>query len=207
MADIFPAIFVVVDFETATPTGRPPEPIELAAMRFGTGALANIDTSFEEFIRLPSGVELTSFDTNQTGIIRSDIEEARLATDVLGALERLVEGDDIIVAQNAKYEAAIFSRLLPSTAKLNSLPFIDTILLAKRVLGHLDQFNLGSLATALGIKIPIVRHRAMIDVSLTRKVFIQLLAKAIRQGEIRSRKDLERVASVNARKRDQLTLF
>ena len=200
-------LYVVVDFETITPTGRSPEPIELAAIRFGVIASSRPDNEFCEFIKPPPGVGLTQFDIRQTGIVDRNLADARSAADILNQFDGFLTGTEILVAQNAKYEASIFSRLLPPTAKVNCLPFVDTIQLAKRILPGLTSYSLDSIATATRIEIPSSRHRAMVDVKLTRNVFESLVAIGIDTHLIANSEDIKRIANIRVRRSDQLNLF
>jgi hypothetical protein len=58
------AAFVIVDFETITPARKPPEPIELAAMRVKPGL--HIDQHFRAnwLIKPPDDAPFTTFDTH-----------------------------------------------------------------------------------------------------------------------------------------------
>ena len=70
------ASFVVLDFETLTPKGRPPEPLELGAMRINPGFRIDPKFRISWLIRPPDGVPITPFDTAQTGIRWEDVHAA-----------------------------------------------------------------------------------------------------------------------------------
>lgn len=65
--------FLVIDFETITPKGRSPEPIEVGILKIKEN---NIDKelSFDWLIRPPKDLHLTYFDTIQTGIREKDLK-------------------------------------------------------------------------------------------------------------------------------------
>lgn len=170
------ASFIVVDFETVTPKGRPAEPIELAAMRVGAGL--KIDASFQVdlLIKPPEGAPITPFDTAQTGIRPSDVENAPDARTALGQLEELVQGDEFVfVAQNARYEAGILLRFADVCPHVASVPFIDTVRLGKYLVPDLSNHKLETLAEHFALPLPPDRHRALPDVRLTTLIFLNLV--------------------------------
>ncbi len=174
------ASFVVIDFETVTPPKRPPEPIELAAMRIIPGL--RIDQQFRAswFIKPPDGAPLTSFDTRQTGIRWEDLCDKPPATAILQEFEKLVCNElailpAVLVAHNASYEANIVWRFAESCPALAALPFVDTIALAKQFIPTLHSYRLDALAQYFSLPIPSNRHRALPDVQLTVQVFLRLV--------------------------------
>lgn len=64
--------FLVIDFETITPKGRPPEPIEVGILRIKQKKIDN-NASIDWLIKPPEGLHLTRFDTSQTGITEQDL--------------------------------------------------------------------------------------------------------------------------------------
>ena len=64
--------FLVIDFETITPKGRPPEPIEVGILRIKQNKIDN-NASIDWLIKPPEGLHLTRFDTSQTGITEQDL--------------------------------------------------------------------------------------------------------------------------------------
>lgn len=202
--DIKSACFVVLDFETVTPKGRPPEPIELAAMRIMPGLIvdSNFDVNF--LIRPPAEAPITPFDTAQTGIRWEDVEDAPSVEGILAQFQSaLRDCNPVLVAQNAKYEAAIIRRLSEHCSDVARMPFVDTILLAKHLFPGLANYKLDTLAQHLSIAIPRRRHRALPDVELTLRVFLKLLEAGQNQG-IKKIIDMRRVADID-RKSEDLT--
>lgn len=170
------APFVVLDFETVTPAGRSPEPMELATMRLAPGLTIDLDFRLSWLICPPADVPLTAFDTRQTGIRTQDIEHAPNAATVLRAFdERLQAETPLVVAHNAHYEAAIVQRSAAVCPHVATLPFLDTVALGKYFVPSLDNYKLDTLAQHFGLPIPAQRHRALPDVELTVQIFLRLL--------------------------------
>jgi len=111
---------VVIDFEYTTPTGARPEPIEVAvqAVKIREGSLERI-ASWEALMRPPQHAELTTFDTNQTGITLEMLADQPPAAEVLAELDRqFTAGPYLLVAHNAPAEAAS-SVIIASTAPIS----------------------------------------------------------------------------------------
>jgi DNA polymerase III subunit epsilon len=188
------ATFVVLDFETVTPKGRPPEPLELAALRIGIGLEVDKRFRFDSLIKPPADAPITEFDTAQTGIRPSDVEASATAASVMRDFDQLVrEHPGILVAHNASYEANILSRYPEDCPYVATLPIIDTVALARHVLPGLFNYKLDALARRFDIPIPTERHRALPDVELTVRVFIKLLDDPRSPQTI---KELRRVAGI-----------
>ena len=101
--------FLVIDFETITPKGRSPEPIEVGVLRIKQNQIDK-DESVNYFIKPPAGLQLTKFDTNQTGIKEKDLEGKPNALTVMKRIDKsCTKKDYVFIAQNAKYEANILS--------------------------------------------------------------------------------------------------
>lgn len=168
--------FVVVDFETVTPKGRPPEPLELAALRLEPGLVLDPTCCFSWLIRPPADAPLTEFDTRQTGIRAQDIVDAPDAATVLHRFdEHLGHELPVLVAHNARYEAAIFRRFAHHCPQAAALSFLDTVALSKHMVPGLPNYKLDTLAHHFGLAIPADRHRALPDVALTLQVLLRLL--------------------------------
>ena len=168
--------FLVVDFETVTPKGRPPEPLELAAMRLGPGLVLDPTFCFSELIRPPADAPLTAFDTQQTGIRAQDITDAPDAATVLRHFdEHLGHELPVLVAHHARYEAAIFQRFARHCPQAAALSFLDTVALGKHIAPGLANYQLDTLAQSFHLALPANRHRALPDVELTIRVLLCLL--------------------------------
>lgn len=80
---------VVIDFEALTPVGRPPEPIEVAAITLGCrldGTLVELGR-FALLMRPPKDVPITARD-QETGITPTQLAAAPPASEVMAALDR-----------------------------------------------------------------------------------------------------------------------
>jgi len=188
--------FIIIDFETVTPKGFPPEPIELGARRLTAGLC--IDPSFvvSAFINPPVHAPLTPFDIQQTGIQESDLRHKPSASFVLAACNaRLPEGGHVLVAHNARYEAAILQRYEVFCPRLAAMPFLDTVALGKYLVKGLPNYQLNTLARHFALPIPSQRHRALPDVELTAKVLLRLL-ELRREAHLVTLADLLRVAGL-----------
>jgi hypothetical protein len=102
--------FVVIDFETTTPTGYPAQPIEVAALalRYEEGAWTAVGRS-TFLIRPPAFAPVTPADTAQTGLTPEQLRQAPSTTDVLGTLDRRFTAGNqyLLVAQHAATEANV----------------------------------------------------------------------------------------------------
>lgn len=195
--------FVVLDFETVTPKGRPPEPIELAAMRINPGLKIDSQFKFNHLIRPPEGAPITSFDTAQTGIRWSDVEDAPSASEVLSQFEHLFGSSPcILVAQNARYEASVILRYSVACPSVAKMVFIDTVMLGKYVIPSLTNYKLDTLADYLHIRIPAGRHRALPDVELTVQIFIKLLNLGREKGMV-TIDSLKKVACISPQQAEE----
>jgi len=147
-------------------------------------------------------VPVTPFDTAQTGLKRRDLQNARVAVDVLKECDSLLaQGVNAVVAQNARYEAAIIRRFALAAPRLAALPFFDTVLLAKRVVPGLADYRLDTLATHLRLTIPVQRHRALPDVQLTANLLVALIALGQRSHVISNFSELALIADIEKPKR------
>ena len=79
-------------------------------------------------------------------------------------------GDVPIVGHSIPFDAGFLRRW--GLARTN--PLIDTFELATVLLPSLTSYNLGQVATSLGIAVPKDRHRAMVDTVLAMQVFLAL---------------------------------
>jgi DNA polymerase-3 subunit epsilon len=189
--------FIVIDFETLTPRGRPPEPIEIAAVRIG--AECQIDTKFSVnwLINPPADVPITPFDSAQTGLSYKDFKDARPCKTVFEAFAELLNREKyVFVAHNASYEAGIIRRNWPDAEAIFKMQFIDTVALAKLCLPSLANYKLDSVAYRLQETLPVQRHRAWPDAQLTARVFLRLLALGREQHKLTCLTDILKAAGL-----------
>lgn len=131
--------FLVIDFETLTPKGRSPEPIELGIQKID-GYKINMNASVSWFIQPPEGLHITKFDTIQTGIKESDLVGQSIDQVLMRVNSSCMKKDYVFIAQNAKYEANILSHYTEKYQYIARTPIIDTILFAKHVLPNLPNY-------------------------------------------------------------------
>lgn len=195
--------FMIIDFETVTPKGVPPEPIQLGLVQ-----LDNLEVSQTKkkswYIKPPSFAPLTKFDTQQTGITEKNLENAKSSNEIFDILEEICSRYEyIFVAQNASYELGICKRFYENRNKLSNIKFVDTIKLAKIAFPNEKSYKLDRLAELFGIEIPKTRHDALTDCILTGEVFIKLLEKT----GIKDSDTLLEKAGINCDKFTQMSLF
>lgn len=195
--------FMVIDFETVTPKGVPPEPIQLGLVQ-----IDNLQVSQTKqkswFIKLPSFAPLTEFDTQQTGITGKDLQNAKNSNEIFNILEEVCGRKDyVFIAQNANYELSICKRFYEGREKLSKIKFIDTIKLAKLAFPNEKSYKLDKLAELFFIEIPKTRHTALTDCILTGEIFIKLVEKL----GIKDKETLLDKASINYDKFTQMSLF
>lgn len=193
------ATFVVVDFETVTPKGRPPEPLELAAMRLVPGLMVDPAFQFSQLMHPPADAPLTAFDTQQTGIRAQDIADAPDAATALRHFDKCLGQEvPILVAHNARYEAAIFQRFSAFCPRAAALSFLDTVTFGKHLIPGLPNYKLDTLAQHFQLAIPIHRHRALPDVELTIQVLQRLLHMLLEQAPQATIVDALRMAGLKS---------
>lgn len=186
------AQFLVIDFETITPKGVSPEPIEIGVVRIRENQIDR-SSAISWLIKPPEGMHLTSFDIAQTGITEKDLIGKQSIDDVMRKLNNSCKNTPyIFIAQNAKYEANILAHHTDKYEYIAKAPVIDTILLAKHVCPNLQNYKLDTIAEHLGETIPSNRHRALADSALTARVFLKLLQK----GKIEELEELLRIAKI-----------
>lgn len=191
--------YIIIDCETVTPKGFPPEPIELGAMRVAPGL--SIDPLFvvSRLIHPPAQAPLSTFDTRQTGIQEADLLGQPTAQAVLAEFEASIpEGNHVLVAHHARYEAAIIERYGEFCPRIASMPFLDTFALGNALAKGLPNYQLDTVAHYFALPIPANRHRALPDVELTAKVLLRLLASRA-EAHLLTLDDLLRVAGLKRR--------
>jgi|SRR5579884_326401 len=177
--------FIVLDFESTTPAGQPPEPIEVAAV-----GLRRADSSwqrtatFSSLIRPPSHAPITLSDVQQTGITRAMVADASPAGDVLARLDaRLTAGPYLLVAHNAPTEAGCLHAYREACPTLSRTHLLCTVRLARHLLpGFSYGYGLDALINHFALPRPHQRHRAMPDVEATVELFQRLVELADEAG-------------------------
>jgi DNA polymerase III subunit epsilon len=169
---------LVVDFETVTPKGYPPEPIEVAiqALRVDDDQLAPAG-QWSALMRPPPHAPLTAFDEHQTGITAGMLVGQPDAATVLGRLDRRFDAPPyLLVAHHAPTEAGVFYLYREVCPLLARIDLLDTVRLARLAYPELTSHSLDALISHLGLPWPAHRHRAGADVLTTITVLERLLA-------------------------------
>ncbi|MEV7227235.1 3'-5' exonuclease [Polymorphospora sp. NPDC051019] len=203
--------FLVIDFEATTPTGRRPEPIDVAviALRLHNGHLTETSRT-EALIQPPAHAPLTRFDIGQTGITGPMLAGQPDAATVLARLDaRLDDSPYLLVAHHAPTEAGILYDYRDHCPHLAATDFLDTLRLARIAYPDLPSHRLDVLIHHLGIPWPPGRHRAMPDVEVTAQVFRQIVAHGASTGHWRTLRQLREIGGYPAKgsKPEQETLF
>ncbi|MBC8091777.1 MAG: 3'-5' exonuclease [Pseudonocardia sp.] len=189
----------VLDFEYTTPTGAPPEPIEVAVQTLHArdGELRR-GWTWQALIRPPEHAALTPFDTHQTGITATMLADRPPAAQVLAALDAQFTDIDplVLVAHSASAEGRILYDQRAHCPHLAHTDLLDTVRLARDRHPDLLRHNLDTLAAHLRIPVPAARHRAMPDVQLTVDVLLALINNEIHWPDLRA---LRTVAGYPAR--------
>lgn len=200
--NLTPVTLAVIDFEYTTPTGLPPEPIEVAAQTVDVhdGALHR-GWAWEALIKPPPHGALTGFDTAQTGITTAMLTDQPPAEKVLANLDahladHLNGRPAVLVAHNAPAEERILYRFREHCPRLAATDLLDTVRLARDRYPDLARHTLDELLRHLQIPAPPDRHRAMPDVQATTDVLIALLHGETRWPDLRT---LRAVAGYPAR--------
>lgn len=181
--------FVVIDFEGTTPTGHPPQPIEVAALALTYQAAGGWKQvwAFESLMKPPPFAPLTAADTQQTGITAAMLAAAPNAAAAMADLDsRLAQGPYLLVAHHASTEGNMIYHRRDDCPVLAATELLDTIPLAKYLLPDLENYRLDTLLGRYQITKPPDRHRAMADVRVTAEVFGRLIDEADTTGRLRS---------------------
>ncbi|TMC22379.1 MAG: hypothetical protein E6J34_06645 [Chloroflexi bacterium] len=158
------AIRVALDLETTGLHAEQDAILEVAAIKFLGNEI--IDT-FETFVS--PGRSIPYRVQRLTGIKPEQLVGAPLFDTIAKKLQSFL-GDYPIVGHSIPFDAGFLRRW--GVARTN--PLIDTFELATVLLPSLTSYNLGQVAEALGIPVPVDRHRAMVDTVLAMKVFLSL---------------------------------
>ncbi|GAA1215098.1 hypothetical protein GCM10009665_01160 [Kitasatospora nipponensis] len=194
--------FVVIDFETTTPTGYPAQPIEVAAraLRHEDGGWTQKGTS-ASLIRPPALAPVTPADTAQTGLTAEQLRQAPTPAEALGALNRRFTAGTpyLLVAQHAATEANVIYNQREHCPALARVNFLDTIPLAKHLVPGLANYKLDTLLSHFSIPQPTDRHRAHADVDVTAQLFQRLVTLAHESGGLNDLAALVKTAGRTAK--------
>jgi DNA polymerase-3 subunit epsilon len=120
---------------------------------------------------------------------------------VLAALDQRFAADRpyLFVAQHAVTEANIVYNQREFCPHMTRIDYVDTVLLAKRIVAGLPNYQLDTLLGHFSIKRPADRHRANADVEVTAELFFQLIRSADRLPDFKSLAALTKLAGRTAR--------
>lgn len=194
--------FHVLDFETTTPRGYHPEPIEVAVVSLRVAGTELAETArLTRLMRPPAHAPVTAFDTAQTGITPRMMAAAPLAAEVLAWLDsQLCAAQPVLlVAHHAPAEAAVLYDYRQHCPYLAATHLLDTVRLARAVHPNLASHGLDALMTALGIPRPADRHRALADVQVTVQIFKHLIVAGAQAGLWSTLRQLRKAAGYQAK--------
>lgn len=194
--------FVVIDFETLTPAGRPAEPIEVGAVagRFAPGGQWRETGRYSALMRPPDDVPVTGFDVAQNGLTGDVLRVQRSPGEVMAELDsRLTDPPYRLVAHSAQTEAAAIGGQLRHCPLLAATPMLCTVKLARIAFPELHSHKLNELLRYLRIPKPTDRHRAMPDVELTIAVFQEILTTGLAARKWATLRELDIVGGVRVK--------
>ncbi len=145
--------FLVIDFETTTPLGRRPEPIEVAALALRANGVRMAEVfRYGALIQPPEHASISNFDVRQTGITQQMVVGQPLAATVLAALDaHLTTPPYRLVAHHAPTEGGIVYDYRHCCPRLAATPLLETVRLARAVHPELPSHRLDALLDYLGI--------------------------------------------------------
>jgi len=149
--------FTIIDTET-TGFGSYSKLIEFAGIKFRDGKEVG---RFETFVN--PNTEIPEKITNLTGISTDMVKNAPTAREITEKIYSFI-GDDILVAQNARFDIDVLNRRLEKGLRNR---FVDTLAIFKSTL-ELDSYKLEAIKDYFNIDVP-QNHRALDDVLLTYK--------------------------------------
>lgn len=188
------AHFVVLDLETTGLSPRTSRICEIGAQRVRSLELAD---AFETLV--DPGVPLPDAVVSLTGIRPTALHGAPRSGQAVQSFLAFA-GDAALVAHNARFDLAFLDHEVERlTGQRVAAPVIDTVWLARRVLGdRLRRVSLASLAHFLGVPTEPC-HRALPDARATAEILIQLLGLAQERGA-RTVADVVELAAPRARR-------
>ncbi len=159
-----PPVRIALDLETTGLHVEQDTILEVAAIKFQGNEV--IDT-FESFVA--PGRSIPYRVQRLTSITASLLTNAPPFETISPTLQHFL-GDLPIVGHSIPFDAGFLRKR--GLARTN--PLIDTFELASVLLPSLKSYNLGQVAEALGVAVPVGRHRAMVDTVLAMDVFLAL---------------------------------
>jgi len=172
--------FVVVDVEATGAKTPPNRLIELGAYRIRGGKIV------DKFLQLVNPeIPIPRFVCSLTGISNEMVKRAPVFADVAPKWLDFVS-DSVLIAHNAPFDTSFLnheiSRVYPGHRMVN--PHLCTVRLSRRVLPHIANHRLDTLADHFSIPI-VSRHRAGSDALATAEIFLHLMIRMDEEHGVR----------------------
>ena len=161
--------YVVFDIETTGFNSVNDRIIEIGAVRVIGG---EIKETFSEFVNpeCPIPYKITQLTTITDGMVK----DAGTIEEILPQFLKFCEGS-VLVAHNAGFDTGF----IHENAKRLNLPYdytvVDTLGLARCLMGHLGKFTLDNICKHLNIILE-THHRAVDDATATGKIFVEFIS-------------------------------
>lgn len=163
---------VVFDTETTGLSPASDEIVQIAAVRIVNGKRVEgevFDTLVDPGRPIPPG------STEVHGITDQMVKGAPGVAEAARQFHDFARGA-VLVAHNAPFDLEFLRRTESATGRAFDHPVLDTVLISAVVYGQLDEHNLDSLCSRLGIVIPeSARHTAIGDTVATADAFLRLV--------------------------------
>ena len=161
--------YVVFDIETTGFNSVNDRIIEIGAVRVVEG---EIKETFSEFVNPERPIPYKI--TQLTTITDDMVKDAGTIEEILPQFLKFCEGS-VLVAHNAGFDTGF----IHENAKRLNLPYdytvVDTLGLARCLMGHLGKFTLDNICKHLNIILE-THHRAVDDATATGKIFVEFIA-------------------------------
>lgn len=161
--------YVVFDIETTGFNSVNDRIIEIGAVRVVEG---EIKETFREFVNPERPIPYKI--TQLTTITDDMVKDAGTIEEILPQFLKFCEGS-VLVAHNAGFDTGF----IRENAKRLNLPYdhtvVDTLGLARCLMGHLGKFTLDNICKHLNIILE-THHRAVDDATATGKIFVEFIS-------------------------------
>lgn len=161
--------YVVFDIETTGFNSVNDRIIEIGAVRVVEG---EIKETFSEFVNPERPIPYKI--TQLTTITDDMVKDAGTIEEILPQFLKFCEGS-VLVAHNAGFDTGF----IRENAKRLNLPYdhtvVDTLGLARCLMGHLGKFTLDNICKHLNIILE-THHRAVDDATATGKIFVEFIS-------------------------------
>jgi len=165
------AAWVIFDVETTGLSPRQGDRIcEIAALKLKGPKTVD---RFHSLVNPQRPISPGAYRVNH--ISKEMVADAPTITVILPRFLNFIKGS-VLVAYNAPFDLGFIEHELEKKGKtLPSVPVVDVLSLARRLMPQIGKFPLWYVAKSLGIPFP-QRHRALADVQVTAKIFRHFLS-------------------------------